>query len=95
MYLLGVNQEHFMKFKTCMVSNVSVNYSGGGGITAIAKGGVPAAVELSMSFQELDIETADDYEDAVTPPETTAGENENGENIPSQGTAEGTSGGST
>lgn len=95
MYLLGVNQEHFMKFKTCMVSNVSVNYSGGGGITAIAKGGVPAAVELSMSFQELDIETADDYEDAVTPPETTGGETENGENTPSQGTTEGTSGGST
>lgn len=70
MYLLGVNQDHFMKFKTCMVSNVSVNYSGGGGITAIAKGGVPAAVELSMSFQEMDIETADDYEDAPRPSET-------------------------
>jgi hypothetical protein len=68
MYLLGVDQSHFMKFKTCMVSSVSVNYSAGG-ITTIAKGGVPAAVSLSMNFSELDIETADDWPDGLLPPE--------------------------
>lgn len=85
MYLLGVNQDHFLKFKTCMVTGVSVNYSAGGGITAIAKGGVPAAVSLSMNFQELDIETADDYPEGLLPDEvTTRTENDGAE---TQGTA--------
>jgi hypothetical protein len=92
MYLLGVNQSHFMKFKTCMVSNVSVNYSAGG-ITSIAKGGVPATVSLSMSFSELDIETADDYPEGLLPPEVT-GENDTvDESQQGAGTTDAASGG--
>jgi len=87
MYLLGVDQSHFMKFKTCMVAQVSVNYSAGGGITAIAKGGVPAAVSLSMSFQELDIETADDWTSGLLPDEI-------GETAEGNGSSGGGTGGS-
>ena len=65
-YLLGVNQEHFIKFKTCMVNEFSVDY-GGGGVVSIIKGGKPARVTLSMSLSELQIHTADDYEDGLSP----------------------------
>lgn len=85
MYLMGVNQQHFLKFKTCMVNKVDVNYSAGGGITAIAKGGVPAAVSLSMSFQEIDIETSDDYPEGLLPDEITT--QAEGDGAESQGTA--------
>ena len=46
MYLLGIDEGYWMKFKPCMISNVSVDY-GGGGLVSIIKGGKPAAVNLS------------------------------------------------
>lgn len=60
MYLLGINDDHWMKFKTSMVTSFSVNY-GEGGIVSIIKGGKPAAVTLSMNFTELEIESANDH----------------------------------
>lgn len=60
LYLLGVNEDHFIKFKTSMVTQFTVDYGAGGGV-AIMKGGKPAGVQISMSFQELEIETAHDY----------------------------------
>ena len=66
MYLLGVNTEHFVKFKTSMVSDVSVDY-GGGGIVSILQGGLPAKVTLSMTFNEMQIHTADEYPDGLEP----------------------------
>ena len=60
LYLLGVNEEHFMRFKRCMVSNVTVDY-GGGGMPEILKGGMPAAVTLTISFSEVAIHTSEDY----------------------------------
>jgi len=59
-YLLGVDPEHFIKYKTSMITDFSIDY-GAGGIVAIAKGGKPAAVRLSMNIMELEIETADDH----------------------------------
>lgn len=64
MYLLGVNTEHFVKFKTSMVSDVSVDY-GGGGIVSILQGGVPAKVTLSMTFNEMQIHTSEEYPDGL------------------------------
>lgn len=59
-YLIGVNENAYMKFKPSMVRNFSVDYAGGGTM-AIMKGGKPAGVTLSLQMQELQIETAEDY----------------------------------
>ena len=59
-YLLGINPEHFMKFKTSLVRNIDVDYGAGGGVTMM-KGGKPGGVSLSISMQELEIQTADEY----------------------------------
>jgi len=59
--LLGVQEKHFQRFKRCMISNVTVDYGAGGGMPQIIKGGVPAAVTLSISFSEVQIHTRDDY----------------------------------
>lgn len=62
--LLGVQESHFTRFKRCMISNVTVDYGGGGGTVSIIKGGVPAAVTLSISFSEVQIQTAEDYQES-------------------------------
>lgn len=62
--LIGVQEKHFVRFKRAMIDNVTVDYTGGGSLVSIIKGGVPASVTLSVSFKELTIQTAEDYEDA-------------------------------
>jgi len=64
-YLLGVDAEHFIKFKPAMVTNMTVDYGAGGNL-AIMKGGKPAGVSISLQLQELQIETADDYSVGTT-----------------------------
>jgi hypothetical protein len=59
-YLLGVNTDYFIKYKSSMITEFSVDYGAGGGV-AIMKGGKPAGVTLNMSMTELEIETAHDY----------------------------------
>ena len=58
--LIGVDPSHWPKFKPCLISNVTVNYANGGQV-AILKGGKPAAVNLSIAFNELTIHTQEDY----------------------------------
>ena len=62
--LLGIQENHFVKFKPCMCSGINVDYGASGEIV-IAEGGVPQGVKLSMEFKELEIQTAEDYSDAV------------------------------
>lgn len=69
--LLGVDEEHFMRFKRCMIGNITVDY-GAGGMPEIIKGGKPAAVNLSIEFSELQINTAQDYGAPDPKPETEA-----------------------
>ena len=59
MYLLGVDTNYFMKFKTSMISDVTFSYTPNG--VSILRGGKPAAVNLSISLREMDIHTANDY----------------------------------
>lgn len=59
-YLLGVNPDYFMKFKSSMIRSVSVEY-GSNGLVSILKGGKPANVTLNIELMELDIHTAEDY----------------------------------
>lgn len=64
-YLLGVDSEYYMKFKPAMVTSFNVDY-GAGGTLGIMQGGRPAGVNISISLQELQIQTANDY-GAVSP----------------------------
>ena len=59
MYLVGVNKDHYLKFKPAMVRNLSINYTPNG--LSILKGGAPSAINLSMQLMEMDIHVAEDY----------------------------------
>jgi len=58
--LIGVDPTHFPQFKPAMCTGMDVDY-GAAGSMVIAKGGRPAAVNISLSFSELVIHTAEDY----------------------------------
>lgn len=59
-YLIGVNSEHFIKYKTSMITEFAVDYGAAGGV-AIMKGGKPNGVNIALNLTELEIETAHDY----------------------------------
>jgi hypothetical protein len=59
-YLIGIDEDAYMKFKPCLIQSMTVDYAAGGNL-AIMAGGKPAGVTISMTMQELAIETADDY----------------------------------
>lgn len=59
LFLLGVDPDHYVKFKTAMIRSVDVNYTPSG--LSILRGGRPSHVTLSIIFQEMDIHTANDY----------------------------------
>lgn len=58
-YLLGVDPGHYMRFKTAMIRNVSINYTPNG--LSVLRGGKPSSIDLNISFQEMDIQTTKDY----------------------------------
>ena len=57
-YLMGVDQSYYFRFKTSMISQLSVDYTPNG--IAIQKGGKPSAVRITMTLNEAFIHTADD-----------------------------------
>ena len=59
--LLGIDESHFLRFKPCMVDNITIDYGASGEII-IAEGGVPQGIKVGMTFKELEIQTAEDYE---------------------------------
>lgn len=65
--LLGIDESHFLRFKPCMCDNITIDYGASGEII-VAEGGVPQGVKLSMSFKELEIQTAEDYPEPVVVP---------------------------
>lgn len=58
LYYLG-SQDHLHYFKRCGVTSMEVNYQPEQ--TSFFAGGAPTHLEVSMSFQETEIWTADDY----------------------------------
>lgn len=58
-YLLGVAEDYYMHFKTCMVKNFSVDYANKG--LSFLTGGKPTVVNMSIDLMEMDIHTAEDY----------------------------------
>lgn len=59
--LLGVQEPYWMRFKPAMVTDITIDYGAGGPI-AVIEGGKPAGINLSISFSELAIHTAEDYD---------------------------------
>ena len=57
-FLQGIDQNYYYKFKTSMISNLNIDYSPNG--VAPLKGGKPSAVRITMTLQEAHIHTADD-----------------------------------
>jgi hypothetical protein len=58
-FFLGIEQQYFMYFKTCMIQQFSFNFTPQG--LAFVKGGKPAMVNLNINMMEMDIHTAEDY----------------------------------
>lgn len=57
---LGLDENHFVKYKPMMIENISINYSPNG--QAILAGGRPAAVQISISAMETDAWTREDVD---------------------------------
>lgn len=58
-FFLGVDQDYFFYFKTCMISAINIDYTPTG--IALNRGGRPSFVNLSLSLIETEIHTKDDY----------------------------------
>jgi len=57
-FLQGLDQNYYFKFKTSMISNLSIDYSPNG--VAPLKGGKPSAIRITMTLNEAYIHTASD-----------------------------------
>ena len=59
-YLQGLDQEYYFRFKTSMISQFNVDYTPNG--VAINKGGKPSAIRLTMTLNEAFIHTKSEYD---------------------------------
>jgi hypothetical protein len=57
-YLQGIDDTYYFRFKTSMISQLNIDYSPNG--VAPLKGGKPSAVRITMTLNEAYIHTADD-----------------------------------
>ena len=60
-FLIGVDEDSFAKYKTCMIRSFTVNPTAQNGLTLL-RGGRPSSVTIDMNLMESDIHTAEDYE---------------------------------
>jgi len=58
-FFLGVDDNYFFKYKTCMVQQFQNNYTPNG--LSVVTGGKPAMVSMNMTLMEMDIHTSEDY----------------------------------
>lgn len=58
-WFLGIQENYYFKFKTCMVSDFEVNYTPQG--LSVLRGGKPSTVNMNISLSETDIWTKDDF----------------------------------
>lgn len=63
-FFVGLDQEYFFYYKTCMIKQMTVDYSGNGGNSFFASenGARPVMINLSINVIESSIHTRDDYE---------------------------------
>lgn len=69
-YLVGVDRGSWVRYKPAFCTSMEIDYGLGG--MGIMQGGKPAGVGISMTFQELTIETAEDYGAESLDPEVAA-----------------------
>ena len=58
-YFLGIEQQYFLYYKTCMIQQFDTNFTPNG--LAFVAGGKPAMVSMGMTLFETDIHTSEDY----------------------------------
>ena len=63
-YLMGVDQDYYFRFKTSMISQFNVDYTPNG--LAMNKGGKPSAIRITMTLNEAFIHTKNDVESYPT-----------------------------
>lgn len=61
-YFIGIDENFFYKFKTCMIRSFNVNYSGQNAVS-ILRGGRPSSINMEMNLMEMDIHYGDEYAD--------------------------------
>jgi hypothetical protein len=59
-YFMGILEDHYIWFKPAMIKNFNLNFSPQGG-NVILEGGKPGFVQMSMTIQEAQIHTREDY----------------------------------
>lgn len=59
-YLIGVDENFFYKFKPCMIRSFNANYSGQNAV-ALLRGGRPVSINIEMNLMEMDIHYAHEY----------------------------------
>ena len=64
-FLIGVDEDSFAKYKTCMIRSFTVNPTAQNGLTLL-RGGRPSSVTIDMNLMESDIHTAEDYEGGIS-----------------------------
>lgn len=69
-YLVGVDRGSWVRYKPAFCTSMEIDYGLGG--MGIMQGGKPAGVGINMTFQELTIETAEDYGAESLDPEVAA-----------------------
>lgn len=65
-FFLGLDQRYFLYYKTCLISEVGIDYSQGH--TPLLKGDQgarPVFTQLAMQLQEAEIRTAQDYDEEM------------------------------
>ena len=63
-YFLGIEQQYFLYYKTCMIQSFDTNFTPAG--LAFVAGGKPAMVSIGMNLMETDIHTSEDYDGVST-----------------------------
>jgi hypothetical protein len=63
-YFQGIDMNYYFKFKTSMISELTVDYTPNG--IAINRGGRPSAIRIAMTLNEAYIHTSDDYKNMDT-----------------------------
>lgn len=66
-FFVGVDQNYFFFYKTCMIDQFSVDYSPNGNVlTKGPNGARPNIITMNMSLREAAIHTKDDYEESAS-----------------------------
>ena len=65
-FFVGLNQEYYFYFKTCMINNITVDYAPQGQSLFKGEGGSrPVMMNFKVDLTEAQIHTKEDYTDNI------------------------------